>query len=535
MKKLIVIQLIILTIGLSIGVTSGGVLSRDQQAIDIKHYDLRIKVDTKRKMISGYVDIKMRILDKIRFIELDLIKQFFISKILIDSVSMPFKHQQNKIFIAAQEIKANTTTTIRVVYKGKPPRAEKPPWSGGFTWEKSNDGYPWVGISCQGNGAHIWFPCKEHPSDEPDSVDLHITVQKPLSVAANGLLQSVEEHKNKWHTWHWKTSYNINPYNINFTIGNFDIVERISPVLGKPLRVQFYVLKDNIDGAEALLDQAEIFLEFFTRNFGQYPWIKEKFGLVNTPYWGMEHQTMIAYGNNYKNNERGYDFLLFHEMSHEWWGNYLSVSDWADLWIHEGFAVYMEALYIEEKYGIDEYNKFFRKKIIKKIPLTQSIVPHRNATIENVSGLDPYNKGAYVLHMLRYLIGDDKFFEILSEFLYSKKQLPNNQVTTKDFIDLVHLKIENKIDWFFKSYLYEKDYPVLIQNTKHGSNHTFIELYWENKNFSMPVEVYYNSNTGLRHRKLSLTNKPTMIAIPQHNKIKIDPNKRILLTVKNKS
>ena len=137
--------------------------------------------------------------------------------------------------------------------------------------------------------------------------------------------------------------------------------------------------------------------------------------------------------------------------------------------------------------------------------------------------------------MLRYLIGDEKFFEILSEFLYSKKNLPNNQVTTKDFIDLVHLKIENKIDWFFKTYLYEKDYPVLIQKTKHGSNHTFIDLYCENKNFSMPIEVYYNSNTGLRQRKLSLTNKPTMIAIPHHNKIKIDPNRKILLTVKNKS
>ena len=160
MKRVIVIQLIILTIGLSIGVTSGGVLSRDQLAIDINHYDLRIKVDTKRKMISGYVDIKMKILDEIRFIELDLIKQYFISKILIDSVSTPFKHRKNKIFITAQGIKANTTTTIRVVYKGKPPEAEKPPWSGGFTWEKSNDGYPWVGISWQGNGSHIWFPCK---------------------------------------------------------------------------------------------------------------------------------------------------------------------------------------------------------------------------------------------------------------------------------------------------------------------------------------------------------------------------------------
>ena len=396
--------------------------------------------------------------------------------------------------------------------------------------KKSKDGYPWVGISCQGNGAHIWFPCKEHPSDEPDSVDIYIKVQKPLSIASNGLLQGVVDHKNKWHTWHWKTRYNINPYNINFTIGNFEVVKRISPVLEKPLNVEFYVLKNNVNGAEGLLDQAEEFLEFFTRNFGQYPWIKEKFGLVNTPYWGMEHQTMIAYGNDYKNNKKGYDFLLFHEMAHEWWGNYLSVADWADLWIHEGFAVYAEALYLEEKYGADEYNKFFRTRILKKIPRNQPVVPQRNASMELVSGLDPYNKGAYVLHMLRYLIGDEIFFEILNEFPHIKKELPNNQVSSNDFVEFVHKKHGKNIDWFFKVYLFEEEYPVLIQKTKHGSNHTFIELRWKNKNFEMPVDVFYNSNTGLRQRRLSLTNKPTMIAIPQYNKIKIDPEKRVLLT-----
>ena len=192
------------------------------------------------------------------------------------------------------------------------------------------------------------------------------------------------------------------------------------------------MLKNNVNGAEGLLDQAEEFLEFFTRNFGQYPWIKEKFGLVNTPYWGMEHQTMIAYGNDYKNNKKGYDFLLFHEMAHEWWGNYLSVADWADLWIHEGFAVYAEALYLEEKYGADEYNKFFRTRILKKIPRNQPVVPQRNASMELVSGLDPYNKGAYVLHMLRYLIGDEIFFEILNEFPHIEKELPNNQVSSND-------------------------------------------------------------------------------------------------------
>ena len=276
MKQLIYIYIFLLSFGFSINVTSGGTVSNNQLSIDIKHYDIRLKVDTKRQMIAGYVDIKLKILEEIRFIELDLINEYFISKVMIDSVSTPFKHRKNKIFITPQGAGVNATISVRVVYKGKPPEAEKPPWSGGFTWEKSNDGYPWVGVSCQGNGAQIWYPCKEHPSDEPDSADIHITVPKPLSVASNGLLQSVKDHRDKWHTWHWKTGYNINPYNINFTVGHFDVVERISPVLGKPLKVQFYVLKENADGAEKLLDQAESFLDFYSRNFGQYPWIKEK-------------------------------------------------------------------------------------------------------------------------------------------------------------------------------------------------------------------------------------------------------------------
>ena len=514
---------------------SGGQLSISQSSMDIHHYDIDLKVDPYKKTISGSVKIKFTLLKSTPELEIDLYQQFTVSGVLINGMSLGFDHRDNTIFIKNPDIDLFTHHQLKIIYGGSPPVAERPPWDGGFTWDKSDNGRPWVGVSCQGNGAHIWYPCKEHPSDKADSADIRITAPKPLIAVANGLLVSQKEQEDLWTTWHWKTQYPISTYNINFSLGDFDIIEKTGYVLEEPLKIIYYVLPEAQKGGKELLDKAEEYLNFYATTFGQYPWIKEKFGLVNTPYWGMEHQTMIAYGNDYKNNEKGYDFLLFHEMSHEWWGNYLSVSDWADLWIHEGFAVYTEALYLEEKYGIEEYNKFFRKKIIKKIPLAQSIVPHRNATIENVSGLDPYNKGAYVLHMLRYLIGDDKFFEILSEFLYSKKQLPNNQVTTKDFIDLVHLKTESKIDWFFKTYLYEKDYPVLIQNTKHGSNHTFIDLYWENKNFSMPVEVYYNSNTGLRQRKLSLTNKPTMIAIPHYNKIKIDPNKRILLTIKNKS
>ena len=138
---------------------------------------------------------------------------------------------------------------------------------------------------------------------------------------------------------------------------------------------------ENREGADKLLDHAEIYIDFFTRSFGQYPWLKEKLGIVNTPYLGMEHQTIIAYGNDYKYNNKGYDFLLFHELAHEWWGNYLSVSDWADFWIHEGFAIYSEALFVEEKHGLNEYNNFFKKNLLKKIPLNRPVVLDRNSTI----------------------------------------------------------------------------------------------------------------------------------------------------------
>jgi len=518
----------------SINLTSGGKLSKNQLAIDVRHYDIRLKVDPKRKMISGYVDIKIKIIDKVSFIELDLLNQYFISKITIGGVTTPFKHRDNKIFIKAQDIDVNSTILVTVEYKGKPPIAENPPWSGGFTWSKSKDGYPWVGVSCQANGSLLWYPSKEHPSDEPESADIHITVPKPLSVASNGNLQSIIDHKNKWATWHWSTKYSINPYNINFTIGHFDLIERIVPSLGKPLKVQFYVLKESLEGSQKLIDQVEVFIEFFTRNFGQFPWIEEKLGIVNTPYFGMEHQTVIAYGNEYKNNEKGYDFLLFHEMAHEWWGNYLSVSDWSDFWIHEGFSVYSEALYIEEKHGFEEYNSFFTKNILKKIPQSKPIVLERNSTMNQVVGLDPYYKGAFILHMLRYLVGDEDFFKILEDLLHSKKQLPNNQVTTSDFIDIVHSVIETNIDWFFKVYLYENQYPVISQKISHGSNHTFIELFWENKGFSMPVEIFYKSNVGFTKKKLVLSNEPIMIAIPQYNKIRIDPDKRVLLTIDKK-
>jgi len=191
MKK-IIIAFSFLSYLFSIDITSGGGLSKNQQTIDIIHYDIRLKVDAKRKMISGYTDIKIKVINEIRFIELDLLKDYFISKVKIDGVTTPFKHRANKIFVKAQDIDLNKIIVVTVNYKGKPPIAENPPWSGGFTWTKSQDGYPWVGVSCQANGSYLWFPSKEHPSDEPEGADIHITVTKPLSVASNGVCKKLQ-------------------------------------------------------------------------------------------------------------------------------------------------------------------------------------------------------------------------------------------------------------------------------------------------------------------------------------------------------
>ena len=526
-----VIFFLLFSFSYGLDVTSGGVLSENQAAFDVRHYDIRLKVDPELKMISGYVDITFNVLSDMDGLEIDLVNDFNVSVAEVDGMSYPFQHKNNKLFIDALNLTPESLSTARIVYKGKPPIAEKPPWSGGFTWAESEDGYPWIAVSCQTNGAYIWYPCKEHPSDEPDSVDIRITVPEPLSVAANGLLQSVDTAEPLWQTWHWKTRYNINTYNVNFTAGHFDLVERIVSILGHPLKMQFYVLKESRKGADLLLDQAETHLDFYSRIFGLYPWMDEKFGLVQTPYWGMEHQTINAYGNNYKNTDQGYDFLMFHEMGHEWWGNYLSASDWADFWIHEGFVVYAEAIYLEELFGVDAYHAFFKHRMRDKIPLAHPIVPHRNATMKENSGLDPYNKGAYVLHMLRYLIGGDALAGILKEFLSMEKKLPHNQVTTQDFIDLVHLRTSMDLNWFFKVYLYETALPVLNKNISHGSNHTFIEFHWENPDFKMPLEVKYSSNTGPRTKKLSLTNNPVIIPVAQYSDVKIDPMNWILLTI----
>ena len=529
------IYLIFLSFGFSLDVYSGGKLSSNQAAMDVTHYTIKLKVDPYKQTISGIVNISFILIGKPDKIEIDLLDDFHVSGTAIDGMNLSFTHKNHKILIEDPGLDLFKTHYLEIKYSGKPPVAKNPPWDGGFTWEKSEDGHPWIAVSCQTNGAYIWYPCKDHPSDKPDGVDISITVPDPLTVAANGVIQSIHSEGDKWTTWHWRTEYPISTYNVNFTAGYFEVVERTGYILDKPLNMVYYVLPEKRDGAEGLLKDAEEYLNFYARNFGQYPWMKEKFGLVHTPYWGMEHQTINAYGNNYKKTKLGYDFLMFHEMGHEWWGNYLSVADWADFWIHEGFDTYAEALYIEEKFGKKTAKSFVNNRYKKNIQNEQAVVPERNTSTEYKTDNDVYYKGAHILHSLRYLIGDEVLRESLKEFIQMPKELPQNQTSTKEFISLIHNNSGQNNQWFFNQYLFKNDLPVLIVEEEIIKNKKFIDLWWESDGFKMPVEIRFESFDGERNRKLDLNNSPTRIAIPLKSDLLIDPENWLLYTLKKES
>ena len=532
-KHLSLFFIFIVSIGFSLDVYSGGKLSKNQAAIDVTHYDLRLKVDPYKKTIAGTVQITFMLIAKTDEIEIDLLDQFHVSGTAINGMNLSFKHEGHKILIDNPELELFKSHSLDIKYSGKPPVAKKPPWDGGFTWEKSKDGHPWIAVSCQTNGAYIWYPCKEHPSDKPDSIDISITVPDPVMVVANGLIQSVHPEGDKWTTWHWRTEYPISTYNVNFTAGYFEVVEKTGYILDKPLQMVFYVLPESRNGAEALLNDAEDYLNFYARHFGQYPWMKEKFGLVETPYWGMEHQTINAYGNGYKKTKLGYDFLMFHEMGHEWWGNKLSVADWADYWIHEGIDTYAEALFVEEKYGVEATRNFVNDRYKKNIQNKQAIVPERNTSTGYKTDNDIYYKGAHVLHTLRYLIGDEILRESLKEFINMPKELPHNQTSTAEFISLIHENTGRDIQWFFDQYLYKNDLPTLIVEEEIIKDKKFVNLWWKDEGFKMPLEVAFESFDGKRERRLNLTNSPKRIAIPKKSDLKIDPHDWLLYQIKD--
>ncbi|HKX46732.1 MAG TPA: M1 family metallopeptidase, partial [Planctomycetota bacterium] len=394
---------------------------------------------------------------------------------------------------------------VEVAYGGVPRVAPRAPWDGGFTWARTADGAPWIATTCQGEGADLWWPCKDHPSDEARSMDLRITVPETVIPATNGRFVSMEDAGGGWRTHHWHVSTPINNYGVALNIAPYVRLDAdYESVTGEEFPVSFWVLPENERQGREFLDEIVEHLRFHEEVCGPYPFRADKYGVVETPHLGMEHQSIIAYGNRYQGDATfDYDWLHHHELSHEWWANLVTARDWNDFWIHEGIGTYMQALYLERKFGAEAYAQKMaqdRGAIRNAGPLA----PRGSRTTRwmyfggragGSPGGDIYSKGSWVCHNLRWLLGDDKFFEVLRRWAYPDPALEAvtdgshcRLATTDELLAIAERVSGRELDWFFEVLLRRAALPVLESRVEDGE----LRLRWNAPDglpYPMPVEV----------------------------------------------
>ncbi len=527
---------------------SGGPLMPEQAAYDVKSYDLDLRVNPDEQSIKGALTAHARIVHPVGWFVLDLDTPLAVDSVaLVDARGrtqqpLGFERREGKLWIAFPMTKQpGEDVRVRVIYGGKPRVAPRPPWVGGFVWSQTAGGQPWIGVACQNDGADIWFPVKDHPSDEPETVSLHFTVPQLLVAASNGRLQSVVKNGDGTQTFNWFVSTPINNYDITLNVAPYRTIEdKYMSVSGEIVPIMFWVLPEDYGKAAGLVAQVKDFLRFFEEYVGPYPFRADKLGIAQTKYLGMEHQTIIAYGNNFKNNSDGFDGLMFHELGHEWWGNLVTAGDWRDFWIHEGFQSFMDTLYVERLRGKEAYLKAMTNRM-KALRNMQPVAPRESRTTVQMymtapdyvdSDGDIYGKGAVILHTLRYVIGDKAFFTALRRMAYPDSRLEKitdgRQVrfaTTDDFLRIAESASGMKLDWFFEVYLRQPKLPKLITETR-GDQMT---LRWdtpENLPFPMPIEIQLGNSI----KRYEMSRGAVVVPVASGQNVTVDPQNWILRT-----
>ena len=470
-----------------------GELTAPRTCYDVTFYELNIDIDLDNRMIAGYVDFYAWAVNEFTELQFDLAKNMVLDEVNYKGRSLTYTREEDAVFVTFPAVQAGTQFQFRVTYHGKPAEAKKPPWDGGFVWEKDKAGRDFVGVACEGDGASLWWPCKDHPTEEPDSMAINITVPSNIMCVANGRLREKVETDVKT-SYKWFVTKPINNYNVSVNIANYAVIaDTIHSVTGiQP--VTYYVLDYNETVAREHFKEARTMMRSLEKFFGPFPWWEDGYKLVETPYLGMEHQTAVAYGNDFKTYERGIrtiygymDYIILHETAHEWWGNNITACDGADVWLHEGFAVYSEVLYVEDQLGYP-MSIHYLLELRRGIQNRRAIVGPRGEYYWGFE--DAYTKGAWILHTLRSVLDDDAmFFGILKGF---QQEFAAQIVCTEDLVEYINNATVKDFTPFFDQYIFDRRPPTLEYSlTKDKLLYRYTGILPE---FSMPVNVLVNKD-----------------------------------------
>jgi aminopeptidase N len=503
-----------------------GSITKERVWWDLKKYHLDIKVNPADSTIVGSNTIDYQVVDKYNVMQIDLQEPMQITKVIQDGNSLKFEREGNvfHIYLTANQNKGDYKQ-ITVFYNGKPKIAVRPPWDGGITWKKDENGKSFIATSCQGLGASVWWPNKDHMYDEAESMLISVNVPKGLMDISNGRLQSVKQLKDGTTTYNWYVSNPINNYGVNINIGDYVAFSEKYKGEKGILDCQYYVLRNNLAKAKKQFQDVTKMLKAFEHWFGPYPFYEDSYKLVEVPYLGMEHQSCVTYGNGFQNGYRGrdlsgtswglkFDFIIIHESGHEWFANNITYKDIADMWIHESFTNYSESLFVEYYYGKEAgaaYVRGTRKNIQNDMPIIGQY------DVNNEGSSDMYYKGGNMLHTIRQIVNDDEKWRQILRGLNST--FYHQTVTTKQIEEYISQQAGIDLSTVFNQYLRDTRIPTFEYYFKDG----YLNYRWMNcvPGFAMPMKVTINGQEVVLQPTTEWKLKPTNAT---NSQLEINPN-----------
>ena len=473
-----------------------GSLRFERTNFNILRYDLNITLNPAEKSIQGYNEISFLAVENTQKIQLDLFKNMHVDSIIWNHHKLNYTREYDAVFIHFPKVVVkNSTQKLQFYYSGQPQEAKNAPWDGGFVWKKDTNNKDWIGVAVQGTGASLWYPVKDHQTDEPEQgASIKVAVPNGLMNVSNGRFLGSEDLKNGYTRWDWEVKNPINNYTITVNIGDYvHFGENY-----KGLDLDYYVLRDHLEKAKVHFEEVKPMLDCFQTKFGKFPFWEDGYKLVETPYLGMEHQSAIAYGNQYKKGYLGrdisgtgvgllFDYITIHESGHEWFGNSITSKDIADMWIHEGFTTYTESVFVECQFGYEkalEYLKGQRRGISNKKPIIGQF-----GVNFKTGNSDMYYKGALMLHTLRSIVNNDElWWKILLDYSQTYK---HQIIDTQTVIDFFNQASGKNLTPIFNQYLQHKNPPILeLKTTKEK---VYYRWKTDEKNFNMPIEVTFEN------------------------------------------